>query len=77
MILHDHHGVHVLLSITIAVLGSWTALDLNGRVLARTGRTRWAWLAATALAMGLSIWSMHFVAMLRPRNRCDLRGLLP
>jgi PAS domain S-box-containing protein len=56
--------VHVLLSITIAVLGSWTALDLNGRVLARTGRTRWAWLAATALAMGLSIWSMHFVAML-------------
>lgn len=62
--LHGHHIAHVILSVIIAVLGAWTALDLNGRALARTGRSSHAWLAATASVMGLSIWSMHFVAML-------------
>lgn len=62
--LHGHPSVHVALSVLIAVLGSWTALDLNGRALARTGWSARLWLCATALVMGLSIWSMHFVAML-------------
>jgi diguanylate cyclase len=61
---HGHQAAHVVLSVAIAILGSWTALDLHGRVRARSGWTHWLWLAATALAMGLSIWSMHFVAML-------------
>ena len=59
-----HHSLFVVLSVVIAVLGSWTALDLNLRVRAHVGRALTLWLAATALAMGLSIWSMHFVAML-------------
>jgi len=61
---HGHQAVHLVLSVVIAVLGSWTALDLNGRAHARGGWTHWAWLVAAALAAGLSIWSMHFVAML-------------
>jgi diguanylate cyclase len=59
-----HHPVFVVLSLAVAVLGSWTALDLLRRVRTHLGRARRAWLAAAALAMGCSIWSMHFVAML-------------
>src|SRR6266436_6763280 len=54
----------VILSVVIATVASYTALDLAGRIRASTGRARRAWLAAAAVAMGGGIWSMHFVAML-------------
>ncbi|MFY0733714.1 MHYT domain-containing protein [Aurantimonas sp. NFXS3] len=63
--MQPHHDlVFVLLSSVVAVLGSWTALDLFRRVRTHLGQARRVWLAIAALAMGLSIWSMHFVAML-------------
>jgi NO-binding membrane sensor protein with MHYT domain/two-component sensor histidine kinase len=65
MSLHGHHEFSfVLLSLVVAVLGSWTALDLFRRVRSHIGRTQRIWLAGAALAMGASIWSMHFIAML-------------
>jgi PAS domain S-box-containing protein len=54
----------VALSIVVAALASFTALDLAGRVRAASHWTRYAWLAAAALAMGGGIWSMHFIGML-------------
>lgn len=51
-------------SVVIASLASYTALDLAGRVTAAHGRGRLAWLASGSAAMGLGIWSMHFVGML-------------
>jgi PAS domain S-box-containing protein len=55
----------VVLSIVIAIVASYTALDLAGRIKAATGRAASAsWLITAALAMGGGIWSMHFVAML-------------
>ena len=54
----------VLLSVLIASLASYAALDLAGRVTAAQGRERLAWLAGGSLAMGVGIWSMHFVGML-------------
>jgi NO-binding membrane sensor protein with MHYT domain/nitrogen-specific signal transduction histidine kinase/ActR/RegA family two-component response regulator len=59
-----HHPIFIALSSLTAWLGAWTALDIFRRVRAHVGRLRLAWLAATAVAMGLSIWSMHFIAML-------------
>lgn len=59
-----HHPIYVVLSISIAIFGSWTALDLFRRVRAHTGRARMIWLATASVAMGVSIWSMHFIAML-------------
>jgi NO-binding membrane sensor protein with MHYT domain/nitrogen-specific signal transduction histidine kinase len=59
-----HHPIFIALSSLTAWLGAWTALDVFRRVRAHVGGLRLAWLAATALAMGLSIWSMHFIAML-------------
>ena len=54
----------VLLSIVIAIVASYTALDLVGRVVSMSGVARWALLASGAVMMGLGIWSMHFVGML-------------
>jgi NO-binding membrane sensor protein with MHYT domain len=59
-----HHPIFVALSSLTAWLGAWTALDIFRRVRAHVGTLRLVWLAATAVAMGLSIWSMHFIAML-------------
>jgi PAS domain S-box-containing protein len=54
----------VLLSFIIAIIASYTALDLAGRMQTAPGRVRWVWLLGGAVAMGTGIWSMHFVAML-------------
>lgn len=66
--MHHHTALHdpvlVALSILIAALASYSALDLATRMRAASGRARRAWLAAAAIAMGGGIWSMHFVGML-------------
>ena len=52
------------LSIAIAVLASYVALELASRVTASRGGIRLAWLFAGASTMGIGIWSMHFTGML-------------
>ena len=52
------------LSVTLAVLASFAALDLAGRVASAHGRLRAMWLNAGAAAMGLGIWSMHYLGIL-------------
>lgn len=59
-----HDPYLVVLSILIASVASYTALDLGGRVGASRGFARRVWLVAAATVMGSGIWSMHFVAML-------------
>lgn len=55
----------VVVSFLVAVLASFTALDMASRVTtAATPRTTWLWLVGGGCAMGLGIWSMHFIGML-------------
>ncbi|WP_233838958.1 putative bifunctional diguanylate cyclase/phosphodiesterase [Paraburkholderia sp. ZP32-5] len=55
----------VVVSLAVATLASYTALDLAARISTMTAaRTRQLWLAAGAAAMGTGIWSMHFIGML-------------
>lgn len=62
---HHHHGwTFIALSLVVAIFGSWAALDLASRVQSHLGRARLVWNSTAAVAMGLSIWSMHFIAML-------------
>ncbi|GIZ50427.1 MHYT domain-containing protein [Noviherbaspirillum aridicola] len=69
----SYHPWLVALSIGIAVLASYAALDLAGRVAAERGsRKAWAWLCGGALSMGGGIWSMHFVGMLAWRSPMPL-----
>src|ERR1700732_2158809 len=54
----------VALSVLIAMLASYAALDLAGRVTAAGGWIRAVWLLGRAGAMGTGIWSMHYIGML-------------
>lgn len=54
----------VTLSMTVAVMASYVALDLASRVTASAGRAALYWLLAGSVSMGMGIWSMHFIAML-------------
>jgi diguanylate cyclase (GGDEF)-like protein/PAS domain S-box-containing protein len=56
----------VALSVAVAIIASYTALDMAGRVSASdsTPRKSWIWLVAGAVSMGTGIWSMHFIGML-------------
>jgi PAS domain S-box-containing protein len=54
----------VALSVLVACLASYSALDLGEHVGAARGLTRQAWLGAAAITMGGGIWSMHFIGML-------------
>jgi PAS domain S-box-containing protein len=63
--LQSHYDLRLVsLSVVIAVVASYTALDLASRVTAALGRARVMWLAGGATAMGIGIWSMHYVGML-------------
>ena len=54
----------VSLSVVIAIVAAYAALDLAGRVTSAGGRVRFLWLSGGAIAMGTGIWSMHFIGML-------------
>jgi NO-binding membrane sensor protein with MHYT domain len=59
-----HLGL-VVVSLAVATLASFTALDLAGRISTMaSARLRHLWLAGGAAAMGTGIWSMHFIGML-------------
>ena len=51
----------VELSVVIAMCASYAALDLAGRVTASKSFSRRIWLIGGATAMGLGIWSMHYI----------------
>jgi len=64
-VLHGSYDYRlVALSIMLAMLASYAALDLAGRVTSAHGWARTIWLNAGAVAMGLGIWAMHYVGML-------------
>ena len=67
------HGTYnpylVALSLGIAVLASYAALDLAARIrsIEISGRRSHLWLLGGAVAMGVGIWSIHFIGMLALR----------
>ncbi|TBV10068.1 putative bifunctional diguanylate cyclase/phosphodiesterase [Phytopseudomonas dryadis] len=54
----------VLISLCVAILASYTALDLSGRIATAKASAVPLWIGGGALAMGIGIWSMHFIGML-------------
>ena len=53
----------VAVSILIAILAAYAALELAGRVTATRGLARFVWLCGGAFTLGLGIWCMHYVGM--------------
>jgi NO-binding membrane sensor protein with MHYT domain len=54
----------VALSVIVAIVVSYTALTLAGRVAQAERSAGRGWLFGGAAAMGIGIWSMHFIGML-------------
>jgi diguanylate cyclase (GGDEF)-like protein len=54
----------VCLSVIVAILVSYTALNLAVRVSSASRSSASLWLGGGAVAMGGGIWSMHFIGML-------------
>src|SRR5664279_2789418 len=66
-IMDGHYDLSIVaLSVAIAIIASYTALDMAGRVSASDSNPRKSaiWLVAGAMSMGTGIWSMHFIGML-------------
>ena len=69
---HAHISLFAILSLGVAILGAWTALDLFNRTRAHLGGARLRWLGMAALALGVGSWSMHCIAMLASYVALDL-----
>lgn len=67
----------VLASILVAIVASYAALSLAGRVSESRGRAVFAWIVGGAIAMGSGIWAMHFVGMLAFRLPIPIAYDLP
>ncbi len=66
---HTHHDpALVVISYLVAVVASFTALDMAERWRGAPPVSRRFWLWGAALVLGGGIWSMHFIAMLAYRT---------
>ncbi|WP_031594784.1 EAL domain-containing protein [Pseudomonas savastanoi] len=54
----------VVVSVLVAIVAAYTALDLVGRIISARGRAVYVWIAGGAFAMGVGSWSTHFIGML-------------
>ncbi|HWH89591.1 MAG TPA: EAL domain-containing protein [Pseudomonas sp.] len=64
MLIGSYSFTLVFISLCVAILASYTALDLTGRIATARGRAVQFWTAGGAFAMGVGVWSMHFIGML-------------
>lgn len=64
MLPSSYNSTLVVISLLVAILASYTALDMAGRVNSNKGRLSLLWLLGGSFAMGFGIWSMHFIGML-------------
>jgi NO-binding membrane sensor protein with MHYT domain/signal transduction histidine kinase len=60
----SYDDVLVALSVVIAIMAAYAALDLARRITFARGWSRLLWLTGGAIAMGFGIWSMHYMGML-------------
>ncbi|RCW71964.1 bifunctional diguanylate cyclase/phosphodiesterase [Saliterribacillus persicus] len=60
----EHEPSLVMISYFISFIAAYASIDLANRVKSTTGLARNTWLISGATALGIGIWSMHFIAML-------------
>ena len=72
MLIGSYSPTLVVISLCVAILASYTALDLSGRISTAKGRAVHFWTAGGAFAMGVGVWSMHFIGMLAFKLPIDL-----
>ncbi|KAM3098593.1 MHYT domain-containing protein [Phormidesmis sp. 146-35] len=70
----------LIMSVVVSIIGSYTGLDMAQQIALSQGQARRWWLIGGGLTLGISIWAMHFTAMLADQYpipvRYDLRIVL-
>ena len=56
MLAGSYNSLLVLFSLLVAILASYTGLDMAGRISTSQGRAAFGWLVGGACAMGMGIW---------------------
>jgi NO-binding membrane sensor protein with MHYT domain len=64
MMTGSYNPTIVALSFIVATAASYSALELTRRVATASGQMAKVWLLASAIALGIGIWTMHFIGML-------------
>ncbi|WP_397473539.1 putative bifunctional diguanylate cyclase/phosphodiesterase [Pusillimonas sp.] len=64
MLVSSYNPVLVVSSFVVAILASYTAVSMASQISRTHGKTMFFWLGGGAFAMGLGVWSMHFIGML-------------
>ncbi|WP_226503472.1 bifunctional diguanylate cyclase/phosphodiesterase [Pseudomonas sp. MWU16-30317] len=64
MLASSYNSLYVVFSLIVAIIASYTALNMAGRVSRTQGTASVLWLMGGSFAMGLGVWSMHFIGML-------------
>jgi diguanylate cyclase len=65
MHIEGNYNIYIVaLSIVIAILASYSALNITAKISHASGKSRFFWLLSGAFVMGCGVWSMHFVGML-------------
>ncbi|WP_370980085.1 MHYT domain-containing protein [Agaribacterium sp. ZY112] len=73
MLIHASYNLFlVALSFIIAVFGSYTSLQLMHVIRLRPQQARNKWIYASALCLGGTIWSMHFIGMIAYNSEIEI-----
>lgn len=73
MLVNQYNQILVVISFIVAILASYTALNMAGRVSSSTGTPARIWLAGGGVAMGIGIWAMHFIGMLAMNTSMEMK----
>jgi len=73
MLVSQYDYILVVVSFIVAILASYTALNMAGRVATSTGTSSLVWLSGGGLALGIGIWAMHFIGMLAMNMSMNMR----
>ncbi|MGV0028825.1 sensor histidine kinase [Phormidesmis priestleyi] len=63
----------LIMSVVVSIVGSYTALDMTQQISLSQGQARQWWLMGGGLTLGISIWAMHFTAMLADQYPIPVR----
>ncbi len=54
----------LIMSVVVSIVGSYTGLDMVQQIALSQGQARRWWLIGGGLTLGISLWAMHFTALL-------------
>ncbi|EAQ3915059.1 EAL domain-containing protein [Salmonella enterica] len=69
----EYNHILVAVSFAVAILASYTALNMAGRVAGSARSNARIWLMGGGFALGVGIWAMHFVGMLAMDHAMNMR----